>query len=94
MMISPNQFYEIDLKGKNKRQIRAVIDGLRINIKRLKDVIENPEYTPTCCPDERTQLFCNQEYLEMAKKPMPIIRNAEERIRNKTQKASQKCGAF
>lgn len=67
MMICPETFYEYNLKGKNADQIMTVIRGLKREMGRLKNVMEHPEYAPTMCPTESTQLWCNRLYLERAK---------------------------
>ena len=70
MMASPEAFYEYNLKGKNAEQIMSVIRGLKREIGRIKNTMEHPEYAPTMCPTESTQLWCNRLYLERAKEAL------------------------
>ena len=67
MMICPETFYEDKLKGKTATQIMTVIRGLKQEIGRLKNIVENPDYECTVHPSERVRISCNQEYLERAK---------------------------
>lgn len=73
MMSSPEEFYEYRLKGKNIDQVISVIRGLKCEIGRLKNILEHPEYTPTICPSESTQLWCNRLYLAKAKTALEEI---------------------
>ena len=47
MMISPEAFYEINLKGKTADQIMTIIRGLKQELGRLKNIVEHPEYECT-----------------------------------------------
>lgn len=69
MMISPESYYEMNLKGKNADQIMRAIRGLKNEIGHLKNVMEHPDYgsEPIMCPSESTRLWCTREYLERAK---------------------------
>jgi hypothetical protein len=69
MMISPEAYYEEYLKGKTKEQILTVIRGLKQEIGRLKNTMENPDYVvkPIINPSEDTRLHWTREYLERAK---------------------------
>ena len=73
MMISPEAFYEMNLKGKTADQIMTVIRGLRQEIGRLKNIVENPEYECTKRPSERTRISCSQDYLERAKEALAEV---------------------
>lgn len=42
MMISPDNYYDIFLKGKTKEQIMTAIRGLKQEIGSLKNALENP----------------------------------------------------
>ncbi len=67
MMISPESFYELNLKGKNKDNIMRVIRSLKREINRLKRSIE--EYDPSyieICPSRLTRIKCSRDYLEKA----------------------------
>lgn len=69
MMISPETYYEMNLKGKTAEQIMSAIRGLKNEIGHLKNVMEHPDYgsEPIMCPSESTRLWCTREYLEQAK---------------------------
>ena len=69
-MISPETFYEMNLKGKTPEQIMTVIRGLKREIGRLKNIMEHPDYstkTIIMCPTESTQISLSRWYLERAK---------------------------
>lgn len=44
MMVSPERYYELHIKGKNAEQIMIVIRGLKQEIGYLKNTMEHPEY--------------------------------------------------
>lgn len=69
MMISPESYYEMNLKGKNAKQVMSVIRGLKKEIGHLKNVMEHPDYgsEPIVRPSEATRLWCTREYFERAK---------------------------
>lgn len=69
MMISPEYYYEMNLKGKNAEQIMSAIRGLKNEIGHLKNIMEHPDYGSEliACPSESTRLRCTREYLERAK---------------------------
>ena len=69
MMIGPETYYEMNLKGKTAEQIKSVIRGLKNEIGHLKNVMERPDYgsEPIMHPNESTRLWCAREYLERAK---------------------------
>lgn len=69
MMISPESYYEMNLKGKNAEQIMSAIRGLKNEIGHLKNIMEHPDYGSEliACPSESTRLWCSREYLERAK---------------------------
>ena len=73
MMISPEAFYEMNLKGKTAEQIMTVIRGLKQEIGRLKNIVEHPEYECTMYPSERTRISCSQDYLERAKEALAEV---------------------
>ena len=70
MMISPETFYEMNLKVKTAEQIMTTIRGLKQEIGRLKNIVEHPEYECTIKPSERTRISCSQDYLERAKQAL------------------------
>lgn len=69
MMISPEGFYETELKDKNEKQLLTIIRGLKNEIGHLKNVMEHPNYGAEAIihPSESTRLWCMREYLEQAK---------------------------
>lgn len=69
MMISPETYYEMNLKGKTVEQILSAIRGLKNEIGHLKNTMEHPDYgsEPIIHPSESTRLWCTREYLERAK---------------------------
>lgn len=69
MMISPEVYYEEQLKGKTKEQIISAIRGLKQEIGRLKNIMENPDYGQELIvhPSEDVRLHWTREYLEKAK---------------------------
>ena len=44
MMISPETYYEMNLKGKTAEQIMSAIRGLKNEIGHLKNLMEHPDY--------------------------------------------------
>lgn len=70
MMISPEVYYELYLKGKNAEQIMTAIRGLKQEIGRLKNTMEHLEYAPMMHPSESTRLWCTRLYLERAKEAL------------------------
>lgn len=72
MMISPESYYEMNLKGKSDKQIISAIRGLKNEIGHLKNVMEHPDYgsEPIIHPSESTRLWCTREYLERAKEAL------------------------
>lgn len=69
MMISPESYYDMNLKGKDAEQIMSAIRGLKNEIGHLKNIMEHPDYGSEliACPSESTRLRCTREYLERAK---------------------------
>ena len=70
MMISPETYYEENLKGKTATQILFAIRGLKQEISRLKNNIENPNYLYRTDPSEDVRLSCTRMYLERAKQAL------------------------
>ena len=68
MMISPEGYYEYNIKGKSIRRIKKEINELRKEIKELKNKLENPNLINECLirPSPSTQLWCCRLYLEKA----------------------------
>lgn len=69
MMISPEAYYEYELKGKSQREILSCIRSLKQQMGSLKNQMENPHYeAEPVMPSAATQLYWTREYLTMAKK--------------------------
>ena len=73
MMISPEYFYEENLKGKSEREILTVIRDLKREIGRLKKIMEHTDYVQTICPGEDVQISCSRDYLERAKQALAEV---------------------
>ena len=75
MMISPQSYYEMHLKGKSEKEIRSVIRELKREIRRLKNIMEHPEYGSTYLsePTEEVRIWCTRMYLERAIEAMSEI---------------------
>ncbi|MDO4474776.1 MAG: hypothetical protein Q4B75_09015 [Eubacteriales bacterium] len=72
MMISPEGYYEMNLKGKSEKEIRSAIRGLKNEIRHLKNTMEHPEYSsaPLIHPTEDVRIWCTRMYLERAKQAL------------------------
>jgi hypothetical protein len=73
MMMCPDTFYEMKLKGKSPEQIMSVIRGLKQEIGKLKNFMEHPDYKYrewAVHPSEDVQIACNRLYLEKAKQAL------------------------
>ena len=72
MMISPDGYYEMNLKGKSEKEIRSVIRGLKNEIGHLKNTMEHPDYgsEPLTHPTEDVRIWCTRMYLERAKQAL------------------------
>jgi len=72
MMISPESYYEDNLREKDAKQIRTIIRGLKNEMGRLKNIMEHPDYGTelTACPSEAVRLSCTREYLERSKQAL------------------------
>lgn len=69
MMISPEYFYESELKGKSIEQIDKVIRSLKREMNSLKKDIETAdEEAVVVMPSPEVRLKCTREYLDMARK--------------------------
>ena len=67
MMISPETYYEINLKGKSQEEIMKKIRSLKIQIGQLKRSIENTDdMVLEVFPSRLTRLKCDRDYLERA----------------------------
>lgn len=68
MMISPEAYYEFELKGKTAAEIEEEIRILKKEISDLKYKMEDPDYRPEMiCPSDETVLYWTREYLARAK---------------------------
>ena len=67
MMISPETYYEMNLKGKSQEEIMKKIRSLKIQIGQLKRSIENADdIVCEVFPGRQTRLKCYRDYLERA----------------------------
>ena len=69
-MISPDTFYEMNLKGKTEEEIVTTIFELGEEIDRLKKIVEDPNYVCTMHPSERVQISCLKDYVQKAKQEL------------------------
>lgn len=90
MMISPEGYYEVNLKGKSQGEILKEIRSLKREINQLKRYLEEHSLEPEeMFPTRLTRLKCNREYLDRA-----IQAYAEAGGIYKPTKAEQKDQAF
>lgn len=75
MMLSPEGFYETELKGKNREEILHVIRRLKRRIAMLKHAMEHPDYGTEAImhPSEATRLWCTRLYLQRARDALAEI---------------------
>lgn len=75
MMISPEGFYESEIKGKDHAGILRVISRLKREIAALKHTMEHPDYGTEVImhPSESTRLWCTRLYLERAKEALAEV---------------------
>lgn len=68
MMICPESYYEMNLKGKDEKHLRSAIRGLKNEMGHLKNVMENPNYEEqdTIHPSEDVRISCIREYIARA----------------------------
>ena len=67
MMISPEGYYEVSLKGKSQAEILKEIRSLKREIKQLKQYLEEHSLEPEVVfPTRLTRLKCYREYLDRA----------------------------
>ena len=67
MMISPEIYYEMNLKGKSQEEIMKKIRSLKIQIGQLKRSIEKTDdMVLEVFPSRLTRLKCDRDYLERA----------------------------
>lgn len=91
MMISPEYYYEENLKGKTVQEIQSKIRGLKSKITRLKRKMENADDFKQKVPGPSldTQLTYTRQYLEKAKQAL-----VEAGGSYKPSKAEQKADLF
>lgn len=61
MMISPEKYYQINLRGKSQQELFEIIERLKRRISNLKKVSFK---TQTTYPSKATMLMFNYEYLD------------------------------
>lgn len=68
MMIGPDTYYEINLKGKDKEYILSAIREMQDEIARLKELMENPDNKnrDIIHPSEDVQIKCTRDYIARA----------------------------
>ena len=69
MMLSPESYYELNLKGKSADEIWSEIDQLKKHMSHLKDQLENPARRREALlvhPSPSTRIFCERLYLQRA----------------------------
>lgn len=66
MMISVENYYESELKGKGTDEIMTAIRSLKKKIAKLKRIVEDPLYSCESDPSESVQLHWSKKYLERA----------------------------
>ena len=77
MMLSPEAYCELFLEGKTPEEILAEIKKLQREVRRLRRIINDPNYknrTEMICPDEEVQLQMNKEYVAAAKHILELRR--------------------
>lgn len=71
MMVSPEWYYEENLKGKNADQIRSIIRSLQRKIRQLQKEVENPNSEGwMICLSPEVQLEMHRLYLQKAKEAL------------------------
>ena len=81
MMVSPEWYYEENIKGKSTDQIASIIRSLKRKIKQLEKVVANPKDYPQewmICPDPEVQLEMHRLYLQKANEAVAIAIKREE----------------
>lgn len=68
MMISPEAYYELELKEKSQQEILKEIRSLKREINKLKKLIEENDLSTDAyiMPSRLTRIKCDREYLEKA----------------------------
>ena len=68
MMIGPDAYYEMNLKGKDKDYILSAIREMQDEITHLKELMENPDNKnrDIIHPSEDVQIKCTRDYIARA----------------------------
>ena len=68
MMIGPDTYYEMNLKGRDKDYILSAIIEMQNEIARLKELMENPDnkHRDIVHPSEDVQIKCTRDYIARA----------------------------
>ena len=68
MMIGPDTYYEMNIKGKDKDYILSAIREMQDEIARLKELMENPDNKnrDIIHPSEDVQIKCTRDYIARA----------------------------
>ena len=68
MMICPDAYYEINLKGKDKEYILSAIREMQDEIARLKELMDNPDNKnrDIIHPSEDVRIKCTRDYIARA----------------------------
>ena len=71
MMVSPEWYYEENLKGKKIDEIKSRIRSLKRKIRQLQKEVDNPESKGwQICPSPEVQLEMHRLYLQEAVKAL------------------------
>ncbi|WP_230399275.1 hypothetical protein [Novisyntrophococcus fermenticellae] len=75
MMISPETYYDMELKGKFKEEIMIAIQELKEEINEMKNVVESTEMhsEQLVHPSPKVRIKCDLDYLERAKAALSEI---------------------
>ena len=88
MMISPEMYIELEIKGKSKEEIFKKIRGLKQEIGRLRNKVENLNFEDVIiAPSPATQLNVYKDYLRYAIKEYEAV-GGEYRMSNKEKKVA------
>ena len=71
MMVSPEWYYEKNLKGKTVDEIKSQIRSLKRKIRQLQKEVDTPEFDGwMICPSPEVQLEMHRLYLQEAVKAL------------------------
>ena len=77
MMVDPEWYYEINLKGKTQEELTTQIHGLKAEINHLKQVVSSPDKYREAwmiCPSPAVQLKMHRLYLQKAKEALAVAK--------------------